>query len=38
MRSSAVGEDAADASFAGMNASFTRVRGPEKLVRRIVDA
>lgn len=27
VRSSAVGEDAADASFAGMNATFTNVRG-----------
>lgn len=37
VRSSAVGEDGADASFAGMNATFTNVRGADTLLRRIVD-
>lgn len=37
VRSSAVGEDGATASFAGMNATFTNVRGPEDLVNRLVD-
>ena len=37
VRSSAVGEDAADASFAGMNATFTNVRGADAVVRRVVD-
>ncbi|GAA4790826.1 phosphoenolpyruvate synthase [Actinomycetospora chlora] len=37
VRSSAVGEDGARASFAGMNASFTNVRTAEELVHRIVD-
>jgi pyruvate,water dikinase len=35
VRSSAVGEDGADASFAGMNATFTNVRGMDALVERI---
>ncbi|HXV94398.1 MAG TPA: PEP/pyruvate-binding domain-containing protein, partial [Pseudonocardia sp.] len=35
VRSSAVGEDAADASFAGMNASFTNVRGGDEVVRKV---
>ncbi|PVZ06348.1 phosphoenolpyruvate synthase [Actinomycetospora cinnamomea] len=37
VRSSAVGEDGAQASFAGMNASFTNVRDADELVARIVD-
>ncbi|WP_028927967.1 phosphoenolpyruvate synthase, partial [Pseudonocardia acaciae] len=37
VRSSAVGEDASDASFAGMNATFTNVHGAEELLARIVD-
>ncbi len=37
VRSSATGEDSATASFAGMNESFTNVRGEEDLVRRVVD-
>jgi pyruvate,water dikinase len=37
VRSSAVGEDSSEASFAGMNASFTNVHGGDELVRRIVD-
>lgn len=37
VRSSAVGEDAADTSFAGMNATFTNVRGADAVVRRAVD-
>ncbi|HEY4420168.1 MAG TPA: PEP/pyruvate-binding domain-containing protein, partial [Pseudonocardia sp.] len=37
VRSSAVGEDGADTSFAGMNATFTNVRGAEALFERIVD-
>jgi pyruvate, water dikinase len=37
VRSSAAGEDSADASFAGMNESFTNVRGLQALLERIVD-
>ena len=37
VRSSATAEDSADASFAGMNASFTNVRGDEDLLRRLVE-
>ncbi|MGI5132835.1 phosphoenolpyruvate synthase [Pseudonocardia sp. CA-107938] len=37
VRSSAVGEDGADDSFAGMNATFTNVRGEAELIRRVVD-
>ena len=37
VRSSAVGEDAADCSFAGMNASFTNVRDPDEALQRVVD-
>jgi pyruvate,water dikinase len=37
VRSSAVGEDGAEASFAGMNASFTNVRDGDELVARILD-
>ena len=37
VRSSAVGEDGADSSFAGMNSTFTNVRGGDELLRRIVD-
>ncbi|PXY36497.1 phosphoenolpyruvate synthase [Prauserella flavalba] len=35
VRSSATGEDSADASFAGMNASFTNVSGDAELLDRI---
>jgi pyruvate,water dikinase len=37
VRSSAVGEDGADASFAGMNATFTNVRGMDELLERIAE-
>ncbi|HVU90809.1 MAG TPA: phosphoenolpyruvate synthase, partial [Jatrophihabitans sp.] len=37
VRSSGTVEDSAAASFAGMNATFTNVRGPDALLRRIVD-
>ncbi|RBY87962.1 phosphoenolpyruvate synthase [Blastococcus sp. TF02A-30] len=37
VRSSAVGEDSSEASFAGMNASYTNVRGAEALVAAVVD-
>jgi pyruvate, water dikinase len=37
VRSSAVGEDGADSSFAGVNSTFTNVRGVDELLRRIVD-
>lgn len=37
VRSSAVGEDGADDSFAGMNATFTNVRGADALLARVVD-
>ncbi len=37
VRSSAAGEDSAEASFAGMNESFTNVSGPDELLERIVD-
>ncbi|MGQ0483172.1 MAG: phosphoenolpyruvate synthase [Pseudonocardia sp.] len=37
VRSSAVGEDGASASFAGMNASFTTVPDVETLLARVVD-
>jgi pyruvate,water dikinase len=37
VRSSAVGEDSASASFAGMNESFTNVFGADALVARVVD-
>ncbi len=37
VRSSAAGEDGADSSFAGMNESFTNVRGVDDLAARIVD-
>ncbi len=37
VRSSATAEDAAVASFAGMNATFTNVAGDDDLVRRVVD-
>jgi pyruvate,water dikinase len=37
VRSSAVGEDSAATSFAGMNQSFTDVRGGDELIARIVD-
>ncbi|MFD8496065.1 phosphoenolpyruvate synthase [Amycolatopsis sp. NPDC059657] len=36
VRSSATGEDGAEASFAGMNASFTNVHGEDMLAERIV--
>ena len=37
VRSSAVGEDSASASFAGMNESFTNVQGGDELLARVVD-
>jgi pyruvate,water dikinase len=37
VRSSATAEDTAEASFAGMNQTFTNVRGGEELLGRIVD-
>jgi pyruvate,water dikinase len=37
VRSSATGEDGADASFAGMNATFTNVHGAEALVAAVID-
>jgi pyruvate,water dikinase len=37
VRSSATAEDTADASFAGMNETFTHVTGDEALVARVVD-
>lgn len=36
VRSSATGEDGADASFAGMNATFTNVQGEEDLLAKVV--
>ena len=38
VRSSATAEDAADTSFAGMNKTFTNVRGLEQLLEAIVEA
>jgi len=38
VRSSATAEDAADTSFAGMNKTFTNVRGIEELLEAIVQA
>ncbi|MBX7160598.1 MAG: phosphoenolpyruvate synthase [Acidimicrobiia bacterium] len=37
VRSSAAGEDGADTSYAGMNATFTNVVGTDELMRAIVD-
>jgi pyruvate,water dikinase len=37
VRSSATAEDAADTSFAGMNQTFTNVRGDDDLCARVVD-
>ena len=37
VRSSATAEDTASTSFAGMNETYTNVRGADELVRRIVD-
>ena len=37
VRSSATGEDSATSSFAGMNETFTNVRGDDQLLERIVD-
>ena len=37
VRSSAVGEDSADASFAGMNETFTNVRGIDAVLKAVVD-
>ncbi|MGY1753400.1 phosphoenolpyruvate synthase [Blastococcus sp. SYSU D01042] len=37
VRSSAVGEDSADTSYAGMNATFTNVRGADALVDAVVE-
>jgi len=36
VRSSATGEDSADASFAGMNASFTNVSGDDAVVGKVI--
>jgi len=35
VRSSATGEDGADASFAGMNETFTNVRGEDELIAKV---
>jgi pyruvate,water dikinase len=35
VRSSATGEDGADASFAGMNETFTNVRGEQDLIQKV---
>ncbi|SFE87091.1 phosphoenolpyruvate synthase [Blastococcus tunisiensis] len=37
VRSSAVGEDSADTSYAGMNATFTNVRGAEPLLDAVTE-
>ena len=37
VRSSGTGEDAADTSFAGMNATYTNVTGDSDLLERLVD-
>jgi pyruvate,water dikinase len=37
VRSSATAEDTGSTSFAGMNATYTNVRGPDELLARIVD-
>ncbi len=37
VRSSATAEDSAESSFAGMNETFTNVRGADELVARVVD-
>ncbi len=37
VRSSGIGEDAANTSFAGMNETFTNVAGNEDLLDRVVD-
>ncbi len=37
VRSSATAEDSAESSFAGMNETFTNVRGADELIRRVVD-
>lgn len=37
VRSSGIGEDAADVSFAGMNETFTNVAGPDQVVGRVSD-
>lgn len=37
VRSSATGEDGADASFAGMNASFTNVSGDDAVIGAVID-
>lgn len=36
VRSSGTSEDAGDSSFAGMNATFTNVRGDDELLKRVV--
>ncbi len=37
VRSSGTAEDSSDASFAGMNATFTNVQGDEQVLARVVD-
>jgi pyruvate, water dikinase len=37
VRSSGIGEDAEDVSFAGMNETFTNVAGPDQVLRRVSD-
>ena len=37
VRSSAVGEDSADTSYAGMNATFTNVRGAEQVLEAVME-
>ncbi|HEV7204167.1 MAG TPA: phosphoenolpyruvate synthase [Jatrophihabitans sp.] len=37
VRSSGTAEDSGDASFAGMNATFTNVSGPDDVLHRVVD-
>ena len=37
VRSSGTGEDARDISFAGMNATFTNVKGDDDLLKKVVD-
>ena len=37
VRSSATAEDTASTSFAGMNETYTNVRGPDRLIARVID-